>query len=324
MVYTDSTVKNRPSVDAATRISRIGYYLKRNWILYALMVIPLIYFLVFRYLPMLYIWMAFTDFNIFLPSVFDGEFVGLHWFREAFNRPRFGEAFRNTVVLNLLDLGVGFPAPIILAILLNELAFKRFKRVSQTVLYMPHFISWIIVSGMAVQLFAPTMGLINITLVERWGLLSEPIRFLDVSANWVRTYIGLGVWKSVGWGSIIYLAAITGINQELYEAAEVDGANRLRKIWHVTLPGIRPTIVILLILNLGGMMGIEFDRPWALRNSLVLDRAEVLSTFIFVQGIRQFQFSLAAAIGMFQSAINVVFLVIANFLANKFGESGIW
>ena len=299
--------------------SAIGF-LKRRWMLYAMWVLPIAFFIVFRYVPMIYIWMAFSDFNIFTP-LFEASWVGLDHFRHAFTQPDFIPALRNTLVLNLLDLVVGFPAPIILAILINELRFRKFKKITQTTLYMPHFLSWIIISGMAVQLFATNMGLVNDWL-NRIGLSSIP--FLTDPTNWVRTYIGIGLWRSAGWGTIIYLAAIAGINQELYEAAEVDGANRFQRILHVTIPCLIPTIIILLILNIGGMIGIEFDRPWAFRNPLVLDRADVLSTYVFRRGIQNFQYSLATAVGVFQSVINVILLVTANFIAKRAGERGVW
>ena len=216
---------------------------------------------------------------------------------------------------------MGFPAPIILAILLNELPFQYYKRFAQTVIYLPHFLSWIIIAGMAIQLFAPGSGLINIVLVKM-GV--GPIDFLMNKGMWVGTYIGLGVWKEMGWGTIIYLAAITGINPELYEAAEVDGASRWGKIWHVTLPGIRPTIVILLIMNLGRILGSEFDRPYALMNPTVLQVADVISTMVYRVGIRSSQFSLTAAIGLFQSVVCVIFLVAANAIAKRAGERGVW
>jgi putative aldouronate transport system permease protein len=224
-------------------------------------------------------------------------------------------------MLNLLDLIVGFPAPIILAILLNELAFKKFKRITQTIVYMPHFLSWIIISGLALQLFAPTNGFVNI-FIQKLGF--ESIPFLNSSFHWVWTYVFLGIWQSVGWNTIIYLAAITGINPEQYEAASVDGASRLRKIWHITLPGIKSTIIILLILSLGRILGSEFDRPYALGNMLVSDVSNVIATFVYTNGIRGLQFSLTTAVGLFQSVIGVIFIFGANSLARRFGERGIW
>lgn len=298
-------------------------YMKRNWTLYLLLLLPIIYFAVFKYLPMANILVAFKQYNI-TQSVWEMEWAkngGFEYFIKAFSNRDFLYALRNTVMLNLLDLMIGFPAPIILAIVLNELAFERFKKVTQTVAYMPHFLSWIIISGLALQLFAPETGLVNIVL-QRFGF--DAIPFLNESTHWVFTYIFLGIWQSVGWNTIIYLAALTSISPELYEAASVDGASRMRKIWHITLPGLRPTIIMLLIMNLGRILGSDFDRPFALSNRLVTDVSNVISTFVYTNGIRGMQFSLTAAVGLFQSVICVIFLMVANSLAEKFGERGIW
>ncbi|WP_242955245.1 ABC transporter permease [Herbinix luporum] len=243
------------------------------------------------------------------------------WFQKAFNTKDFWYALRNTIMLNGLDLIFGFPLPIILSLLLNELAYKRYKKFTQTIVYLPHFLSWIIISGIAKQLLAPRTGVVNIFL-GKMGVGS--IDFLQTSGLYVATYIALGLWKEMGWNTIIYLAAITGINPELYEAAEVDGASRLRKIWHVTLPGIRSTIVVLLIMNMGRILGSEFDRPFALQNDLVMNVADVLGTYVYRVGIRGFQFSLTAAVGLFQSVVCVIFLFAANSIAKRFGERGIW
>jgi putative aldouronate transport system permease protein len=281
------------------------------------------FFIIFRYVPMTNIVIAFKDYNIFR-GVWseDSPWVGFKWFGKAFASRDFWNAMRNTLWLNFLDLLIGFPAPIILALLLNELVFSKYKKVTQTIIYLPHFLSWIIVSSIATRLLAPTSGVVNIFLTNNFGI--APIDFLMDKTKWVMTYILFGVWKEMGWGTIIYLAAITGINPELYEAAEVDGAGRWRKLWNVTLPGIRPTIVVLLIMNIGRILGIEFDRPYTMANDIVRSVADVLSTLVYRVGIQNFQFSLTAAIGVFQSVICVVFLVAANTMAKKFGERGIW
>ncbi|MFT4146724.1 MAG: ABC transporter permease subunit [Mobilitalea sp.] len=305
------------------KIRKTGNYLRRYWSLYLLLVLPLTYFLVFRYIPMMYIQIAFKKYSI-IQDVWDMEWAANHGFEyliKIFSNRDFLYALRNTIGLNLLDLLIGFPAPIILALLLNELAFKRFKRFTQTVVYMPHFLSWIIISGLALQLFAPTNGLVNMVL-KLMGL--EAIPFLNDPKHWIVTYILLGIWQSVGWNTIIYLAAITGINPELYEASSVDGASRWKKMWHITLPGLRPTIVVLIIMSLGRILGSEFDRPYALGNNLVKGVSNVLSTFVYTNGIRGLQFSLTAAAGLFQSVVCVIFLLIANSIARKAGERGIW
>lgn len=298
-------------------------YLERYWTLYLLLVLPVAFFLVFRYAPMLNILLAFKQNNIVKP-VWEVPWAGDHgfeWFIKAFANRDFLYALRNTLMLNLLDLVIGFPAPILLALLLNEVRFRKLKSVTQTIAYMPHFLSWIIITGMALQLFAPTTGLVNLVLAKN-GI--GPIHFLDESVHWVFTYILLGIWQSIGWNTIIYLAAITAINPELYEAAAVDGANRLRRIWHITLPGLRPTIVILLIMSLGRIISSDFDRPYALSNKLVTDVSNVLSIFVYNAGIRGSQFSLTTAVGLFQAVVGLIFVLAANALAERLGERGIW
>lgn len=298
-------------------------YMKKYWQLYVMLLFPLLYLVIFKYTPMSYIQIAFKKYKInksLLEMPWADNF-GFEYFIDAFSNPDFLDALRNTILLNLLDLVIGFSIPIIFALILNELVFKRFKRVVQTVAYMPHFLSWVIISGLALQMFAPTNGLVN-QFINKMGMESVP--FLNEPVHWIFTYIFLGIWQSFGWNSIVYLAAIAGINPELYEAAEVDGAGRWRKIWHVTLPGIKSTIVILLIMNLGNILGSGFDRPFALQNNLVMDVAEVLSTFVYKNGILGLKFSLTTAIGFFQSIVCVFFLLLANWISRKMGERGIW
>ena len=297
-------------------------YWQQTWMLYLMLVLPMAFFAVFRYVPMTNIVIAFKNYNFF-QGVWskNSPWVGMKWFQQSFQSRDFHYALRNTITLNLLDLLMGFPAPILLALLLNELTFKKYKRLTQTVVYLPHFLSWIIISGIATQLFAPSGGVVNIML-GKLGI--GPIDFLMKNGMWIGTYIGLGVWKEMGWGTIIYLAAITGINPELYEAAEVDGAGRFRKIWNVTLPGIRPTIVVLLIMNLGRILGSEFDRPFTMANPTVRQVADMISTYVYRVGIRSSQFELTAAVGLFQSVVCVFFLIAANTIAKRAGERGIW
>ena len=303
--------------------ARLRSLYERYWQLYVLLALPMLYLLIFKYIPMIYIQIAFKKYSI-VQSVWEMPLAGNHgfeYFIKAFKNKDFINALRNTLVLNLFDLVIGFPAPIIFALILNELVFKRFKRVVQTIAYMPHFLSWVIIYGLALQLFAPSTGFINMILT---GLGFDSVPFLNDSAHWVGTYIFLGVWQSFGWNSIVYLAAIAGINSELYEAASVDGAGRFKKMWHITLPGIKPTIVVLLVMSLGNILGSGFDRPFALQNNLVMNVAEVLATFVYKNGIKGLQFSLTTAVGFFQSIVCVIFLLLANWISRKLGERGIW
>ena len=310
------------NVSASNPVKPKFVYIKRYWQLYVLLILPMVYFAIFKYIPMAYVTIAFKKYSIVqtLSEMPWAKNHGFEYFIKAFQNKDFIYALRNTIFLNLLDIIVGFPIPIIFALLLNELRFKTFKKSVQTIAYMPHFLSWVIIYGLALQLFAPANGLINMLIHNLGG---ETVHFLDEGSTWVKTYIGLGIWQSFGWNSIIYLAAISGISPELYEAASVDGAGRFQKMWHITLPGIRPTIVVLLILALGNVLGSGFDRPFALQNNLVMKNAEVIATFVYKYGIKGLQFSLTTAVGLFQSIANVIFLVLANWFSRNMGERGI-
>ena len=298
-------------------LAKLVNYIKRYWVLYILLFLPLAQIVIFRYGPMINILAAFKG-NMFLWPVLDrpwAENSGFEFFIAAFNDPTFLEAFRNTLVLSFLEIVIGFPVPVILAILLNELRLRMFKRVTQTILYLPHFLSWAIVAGIATTVLGSS-GLVN-------NALGTNILFLQDTTNWVFSYIFVGIWKGMGWGTIIYLAAITGINPELYEAAAVDGAKRMRLIWHITLPGIRSVIVLLLILNIGGIMGNSFERIMAMRNPLVFRVSDVIEVFTYNRGVAGMQQSLAAAVGLFQSIVSVILLFGANYFAKKTGERGL-
>ena len=300
-------------------------YMRRYGTLYLLLLLPIVYFLIFRYAPMAYILMGFKKNNIIRPpwQVAWAKNSGFEWFIKAFKDKLFIRALGNTIKLNLLDLICGFPAPIIMALLLNELAFKHFKKFTQTVLYLPHFLSWIIISGLALRLLADNDGLVNILYKQMQNDPNAVLPFLSKTNWWTGSYIALGIWKEAGWGTIIYLAALTGISPELYEAAAVDGAGRFRRMWHVTLPGLRPTIIVLLIMRLGSILGSEFDRPLALTNKLVTNASTVISIYVYQKGIQGGQYSLTTAVGLFQSVVGVIFLLGANSLAKRFGERGI-
>ncbi|MBQ7616411.1 MAG: sugar ABC transporter permease [Butyrivibrio sp.] len=302
---------------------KTSVYMKKYWQLYVMLFLPLLYLLIFKYFPMIYVQIAFKKYSI-VQSVWEMPWAknhGFEYFIKAFSNNDFKYALKNTLVLNILDLIFGFPAPILFALILNELCFVRYKKVVQTIAYMPHFLSWVIIYSLALQLLAPNAGLINM-VIQRFG--GEAIPFLNDEAHWIRSYIGFGIWQNFGWGSIIYLAAIAGINPELYEAAAVDGAGRFRKIWHITLPGIKPTIVVLLIMSLGNILGGGFDRPFAFQNNLVMRVADVIATYVYRVGIKGLQFSLTTAVGLFQSVVGVIFLLLANWLSRKLGERGIW
>ena len=310
------------SAYVAKRPKRSLKWLLQDWRLYLMMMIPVVWYAIFCYKPMYGLVIAFQNYNIF-GGVSGSQFIGLEHFRFVFNMRDFSIALVNTLYLNFLDLIFGFPMPIILAIMLNEMRLIKLKKVSQTMLYLPHFLSWVIIGGMVLEIFSPTTGLLNSTLFKM-GLIDSNVPFLTDGHMWRFTYVLVGVWQSMGWGTILYLAAITGLDMNLFEAAQIDGANKLKQIWHVTLPGIRSTIVVLLIMNIGRMMSIGFDRPYIIGNTLVQDYCDVISTFVYRAGITNGQVARATAIGMFQSVVGLVLITVANSVSRMFDEQGIW
>ena len=295
-------------------------YVKNHYLLYVMLILPLAYYIVFHYYPMYGVTIAFKNFSIF-KGVWDSPWVGFANFEKIFNIPEFTRALFNTIRLNFLNLLVCFPAPIILALLLNEIKGKHFKKITQTVLYLPHFLSWVIIGGLVSVLFATQAGLINQALVSI-GL--ERIPWLGDGFWWIVMYVIVSLWQSIGYGAIVYLSAISGIDQEIYEAARVDGCSRFKMMYLITLPSIRPTIVIMLILKVGGMMSIGFEQPQMLKNQMVNDVGDVLSTFTYRYGIENAKYSISTAAGLFQSVINFVLVLSANAFSRKISDEGIW
>lgn len=308
------------TISFSTRVHVLSSSLRRDWLLYAMLILPLAYYIIFKYVPMYGITIAFKDYNIFA-GVGASKWVGLKYFDTVFGQKEFYHVVRNTLVLNMLDLILGFPAPIILAIILSELPFERFRKISQTILYLPYFISWVVIATIALQLFSPETGMVNVFL-KRVGL--TPIPFLSSNSHWVATYVGIGIWQGTGWGSIIYMAAISGISPELYEAAMVDGAGRIRRIIHITVPGIGQTIVMMLILRMGGLVSISFEKPFLLGNTIVSEVSGVISTYVYHIGLESSNFSNATTVGLMQSAIGMAMILLSNAIANKVSDSGIF
>jgi len=291
--------------------------LRRNKHIYLMLLPVVLYYLVFHYGPMYGAVIAFQDFNP-VKGVFGSKWVGLQNFQDFFSSVFFGRLMFNTVAISVLEIVFGFPAPIILALLINELRGNPFRRLVQTVTYLPHFISVVVIVGMLFDFFARD-GVANQLLS-----LSDPIAFMQ-SPEWFRQlFVGSGIWQQVGWGSIVYLAAIATIDSALYEAAKVDGANRFRQIWHITIPGILPTIVILLILRLGSVMSVGYEKIILMYNPLTYETADVISTYVFRRGVLQADFSFSAAVGLFNSVINFALLIGANRLSRRLTGSGLW
>lgn len=295
--------------------------IRRDWQLYLMVLIPLIMVFVFTYAAYPGLRMAFMDYKP-AKGYAGSKWVGMGTFEKIFKDPDFTRALRNSIAFNLADLVVGFPMPIILALILNELRFQKFKKVSQTILYLPHFLSWAIIGSVALTMFKPTSGLVNIALMNA-GWIQEGIPFLNDSAHWTVTYLLIGVWQAMGWGTILYLAAITGINGELYEAAMIDGANRWKRMLHITLPGIKSTVVTLLIMNLGRVMGSNLERLKAFENTQVKEVQYQLAVYIYNKGIGNGKFSMATAVGLFQSLVGLALVLISDRIAKKLGEDGL-
>jgi len=297
------------------------YYMKRDWQLYLLILIPLTCVILFKYAAYPGLRMAFMNFK---PALgYEGsQWVGFGTFIKIFKDAEFHRALKNSLIFNILDLFIGFPIPIILAIMLNELKFPRFKKTTQTILYLPHFLSWVIVASVALSIFKPETGLINIILKNN-GWIETGIPFLTEKWHWAASYLLIGIWQTMGWGTIIYLAAITSISGELYEAATVDGANRWKKILHITLPGIKGTTITLLILNLGRVMGSNFERLNAFDNVQVRDFQYQLAVYIFEKGLGSGNFSRATAVGLFQSLVGLLLVILADRFAKAIGEDGL-
>ena len=307
---------------SGTPIHRAGYRrrsLRRDWQLYSLLVLPIIYLIIFRYLPMAGNVIAFRRFR---PgsNLFGDEWVGLHYVRMFISDATFWNVFQNTLILGTLALIIVFPLPIILALLLNELRSRTFKRTIQTISYLPHFMSIVIVAGLVFQLTSLN-GTIN-QIIETVG--GEPIAFMQ-RAEWFRAiYVTSEIWQTVGWGTILYLAALTTIDPQLYEAARIDGANRWRQTWHVTLPGIRPTMVVLLILNIGTFMAVGFEKILLLYNPLLYPTADVISTYVYRVGITGSNFSYATAIGLFEGLIGLTLILSANAISRRLVGASLW
>ncbi|MDQ0920904.1 ABC transporter permease [Paenibacillus sp. V4I5] len=298
------------------------YMLKKHRALYLLMLPGVLYYIIFKYVPMYGIIIAFQDYSIG-KGILGSKFVGLKHFIEFFYvNPDSWKLIRNTVMLNVYDLLFHFPAPIILAILFHELKNKTFKRIVQSISYMPHFLSTVVIAGILVTFLSPQTGIINFILVKMSGM--EPILFLGLP-NWFRTiYVSSEVWQKIGWGTILYLAAIAGIDPTLYEAAKMDGANRYQQMRHITFVGMVPVMIILFVLTLGHFMETGFQKILLLYNSMNYETSDVINTFVYRRGILDADFSFATAVGLFQSVIGLILVIAANRIARKYSETSLW
>lgn len=293
--------------------------MRRCWMLYLMFLPVLIYYIVFHYLPMFGIVIAFQDYRPARGFV-KSKFVGLKHFISFFESDYAWTNTRNTLSISFLSLIFGFPAPILLALLLNEIKSAGFKKTVQTITYMPHFISLVIICAMVKDFFSAN-GLFNTIIVAMGG---QRIDFLITPSWFYPIYIGSGIWQNLGWDSIIYLAALSGIDPELYEAATVDGANRLRRIWHITLPGIAPTITILLILRIGGLMSVGYEKIILLYSPSVYETADTISTYVYRRGLIDGKYSFSAAVGLMNSVVNFILLLASDRFSKRMGQSGLF
>lgn len=313
----------RFNTDINTRLHKHSGRLKKNIIrdkYLMLLVLPVvIYYIIFKYIPIGGILIAFQD---YLPSsgFFESEWVGFKWFMQFFNSIYFTRLIRNTFLISLNSLILGFPIPIFFALMLNETKDGIYKRSVQTISYLPHFVSLVIIVGMLTDIVS-SQGVLN-RLVQLVG--GQSVDYIR-SNQWFRTlYIVSGIWQSFGWNSIIYLAAITGISSELYEAATVDGANRFRRIWHITLPGILPTIVILLIMNCGRMLSVGSEKIILMYSPIVYETGDVISTYVYRRGILGADYSFSAAVDLFNNSINFILLLLVNYISKRVTETSLW
>jgi putative aldouronate transport system permease protein len=308
------------SVLPGKRSSELNRRLWRNKWIYVMLLPGLIYFLVFKYIPMYGLIISFQNYKPF-KGISGSEWVGFEHFKRLFTEPDFFNILSNTLILFGMNILFFFPIPIILALMLNEVRAELFKKTFQTIVYLPHFMSWVIIVSISFVMLTMDGGIIN-NMIESLGF--EKINFL-LSPEWFRpTYILQVIWREAGWGTIIYLAAIASVDPQLYEAARMDGAGRLRQMWHITLPAIRSVIVVLLILKIGDVLELGFEHVYLLLNSMNRDVAEIIDTYVYTAGLKQGQYSYSAAIGFFKSFIGLILVMLANKIAKKMGEEGVY
>lgn len=293
-----------------------GKSLKRriidNWQLYAMLLVPVVLTVIYKYIPMYGIQIAFRDYKA-SRGMFGSEWVGLEWFERFFTAPTCGRMIKNTVVLSFFSLLWGFPIPIILALMLNQLRFQRFKRITQTVLYAPHFISTMVICGMIRIFLSPSGGLINL-------IAGTSIDFLTEASAFRTIYIASGIWQDAGWGVIVYMATLANVDTSLYEAAKVDGASMFQRIIHIDIPELTSIMVLNLIMSAGGLMNVGFEKVWLLQTDLNKATSDVIAVYVYQQGIENAKYSYSTAVGLFNTAVNIILLIVVNKIAGKISE----
>lgn len=309
-------------MERSMKAKSIPYKLKKIWScrsLYLMLVPVIAYYIIFKYIPMYGVTIAFKNYNIFR-GPFASPWCGFDIFKKIFASENFWRSIKNTLVLNFANLLAYFPLTIIVSLMLNEVGHKGFKKTAQSILYLPHFISWVVVVGIATNMFSQQGGTIN-NMLTSMGFKAIP--FLSDNGWWIFTYVVCNVWKEIGWGTIIYLAALAGVDESLYEAAYLDGATRFQRLLYITIPSIKSVMVVMLILQLSRMMSIGLDAPLLLGNEKVMSVSQVISTYVYRLGIENAKYSEATAIGLFQSVVNVIILLVADKFTKSIGEEGI-
>ncbi len=292
----------------------------RHWQYYLVFLLPLAFVIIFHYVPMAGIVLAFKKYNIRM-GILRSPWAGMRYFNQFFTSPRFWELLKNTLGISLYSLAAGFPIPIILALALNEATNLRFKKTVQMITYAPHFISTVVMVGMLMQFLDPRIGFINV-IIRSLGV--QEINFMGKASLFKTLYVTSGVWQHTGYSAIIYIAALTGIDPNLYEAAYIDGASRFQRMLKIDIPGIMPTVVILLILNIGRLMSVGFEKVYLMQNDLNLSTSEIIATYVYKVGLLGAQFSFATAVGVFNSIVNLILIVAVNQVAKRVGETSLW
>ena len=295
--------------------------LKKNWVLYLFLLPAVLYLILFKYVPMYGIQIAFKNYSL-AKGYWDSPWVGLKWIQKFLSTPRIWTLLKNTISISLYSALVGFPLPIIFAFIMNNIKNLKWKKFVQTITYMPHFISTVVLVGMISLFFSPNSGIIN-TILEFFGG-SGDIYFLGSNDYFIHVYVWTGIWQGVGWGSIMYMAALAGVDQSLHEAAMIDGANKIQRVLNIDLPSIMPTISIMLIMRLGSILGVGYEKIYLLQNSLNIASSEVISTYVYKLGLLQQQFSYSTAIGLMNNLVNLLLLFISNKIVGKLSGSSLW
>ena len=313
-------MRKKGQTTAIKRSPPILQYLQRDWQLYLLLIPVMLYYIVYQYLPMGGLVMSFQN---YIPALgfFDSQWVGFDNFIRFFESYSFWRVLINTIEVSVLQLIFGFPFPVILALLLNEVRNKYFKRTVQTITYAPHFISTVVLVGMMTLVLSPSTGIVN-KLIESLG--GESINFMTEPGWFKPLYVISDIWQKAGWGAIIYVAALSSVDPQLHESAVIDGANRWQRIWHINLPGILPTIIIMLIMQTGRVMNIGFEKVFLMQTDPNLVASDVISTFVYRNGLIQGQLSFAAAVGMFNSVINFILVFVVNKISSKLSDISLW